>query len=126
MKIRLSRRRVGLVQNTIRQASKSKAKSQDETPRRRRVYKSGPHAGEKHLGSKRGISRLGYNDKVDISELGGGVFTHEHLVGQQILVKCVARRSYISVATGPVAEFDVDADNGLPYLKDASCSLEEA
>ena len=126
MKIRLSRRRIGFVQNTIRQASKSKAKSQDETPPRRRVYKSGPHAGEKHLGSKRGISRRGYNDKVDISELGGGVFTHERLVGQQILLKCVARSSYIADAIGPVLEVDVDADNELPYLKDASCSLEEA
>ena len=90
------------------------------------MYKSGPHDSEKHLGSKRGISRRDYNDKVDISDLGGGVFTHEHLVGQQILVKCVARRSYIAVAIGPVVEVDVDADNGLPYLKDASCSLEEA
>ena len=51
---------------------------------------------------------------------------HEHLVRQQILVKCVARRSYIAVAIGPVVEVDVDADNGRPYLKDASCSLEEA
>ena len=90
------------------------------------MYKSGPHDSEKHLGSKWGISWRGYNDKVDISELGGGVFTHEHLVGKQILVKCVARRSYIAVAIGPVVEVDVDADNGLPYLNDASRSLEEA
>ena len=90
------------------------------------MYKSGPHGGEKHLGSKRSISERGYNDEVDISELGGGVFTHEHLVGQQILAKCVARKSYIAVANVPVVEFDVDADNGLPYLKDANFSLEEA
>ena len=112
----LSRRRVGLeIENVTAHSKSSKDKAKPskkeadevEFPRDRgRVYKSGSHSGKKHLSTPRKSgSRKGYNDCVDISSLGGE-HTHANLVGQQLLVKCTGRRTYVAIAVGPLVEVD--------------------
>ena len=73
-----------------------------------RTYRTGERLGQPYAQSKREHgARRGFNDAVDISGLAGQ--TYESIIGHDLVVRCVGRRSY--VAKAHAKEFQLDEDD---------------